>query len=201
MAASSDVHRNLVQLFLEHGVFSESTLLDLLAQCIDAFPIDARRHNIRLTGSDTDKETLDRVAKLEISELLEPLAMKVAKRRYGVDKQMYYGLINLRNDSFAKLSNNLSEKELEFFHAILREVSSEGGSAFITEADALSLIPSLKLLPRISDKDAKACIMKLVAGKWLCSKEDGLGAGIRYELQRMYEGAPAAASSSQGCDN
>ena len=107
-----------MQLLLDRGAFSEAELLDLLNQCVQQFPDDAKRARIKLHNDDRDKEVLDRVVKTELSDLLEPLAMKVAKSRSKADKQVYYGLVNLREDDFAKLARSLSEKEQEFFHRL-----------------------------------------------------------------------------------
>ena len=67
----------MVQLLLERGVFSEAELLDLLTQCVNAYPDDAKRAKIKLVGDERDKEVLDNVVLREITALLEPLAMKV----------------------------------------------------------------------------------------------------------------------------
>eukprot|EP00966_Prymnesium_polylepis_P143057 3301948-Prymnesium_polylepis.2 len=47
--------------------------------CIRDSPDDAKRAKIRLTGTAADKEVLQRVVKDEISQLLDPLAMKVPR--------------------------------------------------------------------------------------------------------------------------
>ena len=69
----------MVQLLLERGVFSEAELLDLLTQCVNAYPSDAKREKIKLLGDERDKEVLDNVVLREITALLEPLAMKVCR--------------------------------------------------------------------------------------------------------------------------
>lgn len=69
--------QNLVQLLLDRGAFCETTALELLIQCVHAFPAEAKRLRIKLSGTEADNEVVDRIVRVELSELLEPLAIKV----------------------------------------------------------------------------------------------------------------------------
>eukprot|EP00326_Haptolina_ericina_P002325 CAMPEP_0181203078 /NCGR_PEP_ID=MMETSP1096-20121128/19190_1 /TAXON_ID=156174 ORGANISM="Chrysochromulina ericina, Strain CCMP281" /NCGR_SAMPLE_ID=MMETSP1096 /ASSEMBLY_ACC=CAM_ASM_000453 /LENGTH=189 /DNA_ID=CAMNT_0023293647 /DNA_START=49 /DNA_END=618 /DNA_ORIENTATION=- len=185
------VHRNMNQLLLEGGAFSETDLLELLRRCIEAH--DSR---IVLKGDASDLQTLDNLVSNECSKMLEPLGIKIAKVRNRAEQQMYYGVVNLRSDDpFAQLANCLSTKEQEFFHRMINEMATPERSGKIDAMEAASLGRELSGANKLNPSEAQECLQRLEEGQWLTKSEEGVySVGIRCELQKRYE-VPAQEAS------
>ena len=125
MAAMTDVHRNITQLLLEEGVYSESDLMNLMGDCIDLHKREALKGRLKRTHEEAhDKKTLKAVVD-RINEQLQPLQLKIAvmkSKQLSGEYETYYGLVNLNeHDGFAK-QGWLNKSEQEFFHNIVEEI-------------------------------------------------------------------------------
>lgn len=179
----SDVHRNLLQLLLGSGALRENDLLELCRQCVDAHKDDARRMGVRMTSDDErDRRTLDRLMTLDINAAVDPFGMKVAKRRHA-DGNVYFGLVNLRDDAAAKLATPLSKPQQEFAHKLIAAISANENKS-INEIDAQNV--RTEVAEKLSASDTAACLQRLESGGWLDKSDDVFKLGVRTELQHMY---------------
>ena len=124
MSDSSAVHRNVTQLLLEEGIFSEATLIEQLGECIDRHKSEAKRARLKRTHDEAkDASTLKGVVD-QINEQLRPLGLMIArmKSRISGEYELYYGIVNLNEeDGFAK-QGWLNKSEQEFFHKLVEEI-------------------------------------------------------------------------------
>ena len=81
-AEYGDVHRNLLQLLLDRGVFTEQDLLKKFAECIQEHKDDAKRAKLRYHSDDPERnlKALQSVVD-QLDEQLKTLGMKVARMR------------------------------------------------------------------------------------------------------------------------
>ena len=122
-AESSDVHRNITQLLLDEGIFPEATLIDHLGECADRHDKEAKRAKIKMHQDGRDAETLKKVVE-KINGQLQPLGLMIARMKSKITGQyeVYYGLVNVQDDSFAK-QEWLKKPEQEFFHKLVEAIT------------------------------------------------------------------------------
>lgn len=203
--ATTHVHRNVAQLLLDEGIFSETTLVDHLGECIERYKDDAKRARLKRTHDDKkDQEMLNGVV-TTINVQLEPLGLKVArmKSRISGDWERYYGIVNLNEDDFSK-QDWLSKSEQEFFHKLVEEIL-ESETKQIDAVDAANMGRTLSATSKLSASDAGKCLERLERGQWLSKSDDGnYSLGVRTELQRRYltedSARPEASSQPQTLD-
>ena len=126
MSTTTDVHRNIAQLVLDEGIFSEEQLIELLGDCIDKYKDDAKRARLKRTHDEMkDAKTLEAVVE-SINLQLKPLSLMIARMKSKISGswETYYGVVNLNeDDGFAK-QGWLSKSEQEFFHKLIEEILS-----------------------------------------------------------------------------
>ena len=178
----SDVHRNVTQLLLDQGVYSEDKLLDVLRACIEAHPAEAKRVKLKMKNdSERDNKLLATVVEA-INTQLEPLGLKVAKMKFR--KTPYYGLVNLVEDDLAKAAQPLGKAEQEYFHRLVGEILGAPGSKLDhTQAESLGK----ELSTKMPLQEVRACLLRLENAHWLLQTDEGeYLLGVRSELQRRY---------------
>ena len=93
----TDVHRNITQLLLEEGVYSESDLMNLMGDCIDLHKREALKGRLKRTHEEAhDKKTLKAVVD-RINEQLQPLQLKIAvmkSKQLSGEYETYYGPVS-----------------------------------------------------------------------------------------------------------
>ena len=99
MVALSDVHRNLLQMLLHEGAYSQQDLLDLFEQCVDSHHGSAKVARIKWRPGDDEanEATLERMLMTEMNTYLDPIGLKVAKKRHR--SRLHYGLVNLVSEA------------------------------------------------------------------------------------------------------
>ena len=187
----SDVHKNVAQLLLSAGALPEDDLLDKLKECVAAHAAEAKRARLKVHASDNEKNLalLAAVVK-DINAALEPLGVKVGRKRDKHDRLVYYGLANLRfDDKAAAAATPLGRAEQEFFHKLAAAI----GAAPARELDAIeaeNVRLQLSGGNKLSEAETARCLQRLEESKWLarCGPEDGAGytLGIRAIIRDDY---------------
>lgn len=198
MAPSSDVHRNLLQLLLDRGVYPEDQLLDALRDCIEAHPSEAKRAKLKLRGEPERDAKLLGAAIDAINSQLQPLKLMIAKSKFRHDKKTYYGLVNLDEDELAKAAQPLSKLQQEFFHAIVNAILGASGKRL--DKDAAGAL-GRGLSAKMADREVRDCLKRLEEGHWLLETAEGdYLLGVRTVMQRGYltDEAGAQGSGSAG---
>jgi hypothetical protein len=185
---SSDVHRNICQLLLDRGVFSEDDLLEQLGECIDRHKHAAKRAKLTLKHDDArDRKMLHEVVD-HISKQLTPLGLKVArvKSRVMGTHLLYYGIVNLDEDDGFGKQEWLSKSEQEFFYKVVAEILSSDDKE-IDSVAAQNLGQDLTSTTKLTNSQACKCLERLELGQWLAKSDDGIySLGVRTEIQRQY---------------
>ncbi len=203
MAASSrnsDVHRNICQLMLDQGIYSEKELVEHMGECIERHKGEAKRVKLKRTHDEAkDQKTLEGVV-ARINEQLEPLGLKVARLKSKVtgEWERYYGMVNLNEeDSFGK-QDWLNKAEQEYFNKLVEEILEADGQR-VEAVAAANLGRGLEHNSKLSASDAGKALEKLERGHWLLKSDDGFfSLGVRSELQRKYTSEYGAAGSQGG---
>ena len=193
VARMGDVQRNMCQLLLAHGIFSERQLLDLFEQCIVQHKADAKRARLTHTGDD-DKDRRTLMAVIDaLNGQLESLGMKIAKLRSRASgsEDWYYGVVNLGGDDpFSRLADSLNKAEQEYFHKLITRIleseDMEGDRLCLESELAISVRQDLSSA-KMTQNEAVACLERLERGNWLAKSDEGnYSLGVRTELQRRY---------------
>lgn len=200
--STTDCHRNMCQLLLDHGVFSEDELLEQLGESIERHKRDIadKRESKRLKLHHEEQRDLKTLAAVieHINEQIEPFGMKVARMKSQTSGtwQVYYGVVNLAEEDGFK-QEWLSKSEQEFFHLLVGEIIGSD-SKQIESSEAAALGRDLSQT-KLSAAEAHRCLERLELGQWLAKSDDGhYSLGVRTELQRRYMAAsePASVPSS-----
>lgn len=203
----SDVHKNVAQLLLSAGALPEDDLLEKLKECVAAHAAEAKRARLKVHATDNEKNLalLAAVVK-DINAALEPLGVKVGRKRDKHDRLVYYGLANLRfDDKAAAAATPLGRAEQEFFHKLAAAI----GAAPARELDAIeaeNVRLQLSGGNKLSEAETARCLQRLEESKWLarCGPEDGAGytLGIRAIIQDDYSvkesGAAGPSAAADG---
>lgn len=194
-AIGGDVRRNVCQLLLDQGYFSEPELLEAFRDCLDRHNADAKKHGLKWhktkDGEAKDEDNRKELRKVvdALDDTLGPIGLKVAsmKSKSSGSWQTYYGVVNLLpNDSFSKLADGLSKKEQELYTKVVADITSCEDEKIDT-TDAANLRTCLDS-GQLSALDAQSCLERLAAGGWLASDNEGnYRIGVRTELQARYK--------------
>ena len=196
-----DVLRNLTQLLLDRGVFTEHDLLERFAACLDTHKHDAKRAKLRYHAVDQDSENAERNAERNLKALqavvastndqLKTLGMMVkrTKSKASGTQETYYGLVDLNsNDDFSKLATTLTKSEQEYFRKVVTQILGSDDKQ-VCSADAKNIGRDLTS-SKLNASEAEGCLEKLERGSWLAKRvgddEVLYTLGVRTELQQLF---------------
>lgn len=200
-AEYGDVHRNLLQLLLDRGVFTEQDLLKKFAECIQEHKDDAKRAKLRYHSDDPERnlKALQSVVD-QLDEQLKTLGMKVARMRSKASgvQETYFGIVDLNSsDTFSKLASPLGKAEQEFFRRVVADILASEDKE-IDSASAKNIGRDLTT-SKLNGAEAEACLERLERGFWLVKAvyddEVRYKLGVRSEFQQRY--APTEAMEEQ----
>lgn len=207
---SGDVGRNITQLLLDQGIFTEQALLERFALCVGTHKADAKRAKLRYHPVDQQSDDAERNAERNLkalqgviehsNEQLKTLGLMVARMKSKASgvQETYYGLVDLNShDEFSKLATTLNKGEQEYFRRVVAEIlASDDKEIFST--DAKNLGRELEVAKLNADQ-AESCLEQLERGSWLTKVVDDdevrYTLGVRTELQQRY--APTGPDPAQ----
>lgn len=159
MSQLNDSHRLFIQCIMNRGILDHAEVKRLYGLFRTKFQEDA------------DEAHLAQFV-LTASRALAPFHMEIKKAVEEVAGTHFYVLINTVEAPFHQLAADFSEKELEFFKALVEKVI-ESDEGLLPEVDALNLADGMQF-KKLSKKEAEAAILKLAGRKWL-NTEDANG--------------------------